>query len=834
MLHLDPRLRGDDKCLFNFLSNSNNHKPMKTLKTNWLIKHTLTVFSCVLIIVLGIATLTYADPVTTTIGENIATNDLSVTGNVTSGTWQGTTIGTQYGGTGQDFSGSTGILKITAGTASMITDSSTNWDTAYTYSQVGHLPLAGGTLTGGLTVDGVTGLVDADIPDTITASNYLPLAGGTLTADLILQEAGDAKLTIYSNTDSPAADSKLFVIQKGTTPSELFSVDEDGDVVVANDLAVTGNITSGTWQGDLIATEYGGTGADWSEIAQGNLPYFSAEGALSNLAPGTAGQFLKSQGTGADPEWANVTRSATFVVAANDSSTLSKQQADYVCDGTDDQEEIQAAITALPDGGGKVVLMEGHYYTASAIFLKSNLTIEGMGWNSIVENMDNTWSDKQTFQFLGSGPFENVVIRDLKILGQPYTTGPPAGGSGDNIFLNELTNGIVESCYIANAGEENIFITDCNNIHIRNNIFVGGETSVEIKHGCDNIRVYNNTILDTGPSGGEPVNGLRVGSRGGPTPYPTNIKVYDNIISGSSGTGLYIRDIGVGCEFYNNAFYDIAGTGIYITGTNEAFVIKNCWLDEISNVGLYLLTNNVAVYNCTINNCGDRGIYATANNIIIDGCNILNSTAEGIRVDGSNNNIINNKVESCSYGIYLLGDYNKISNNYIQDNDDSGILVKSADNCIVTNNICINNDADATGYRYDIDLDESSTKNIVKDNLIRSTNTRYGIYMRGTTSDNVIDGNDVRDTGTHGKIKDDTGNNTIMRNLGYTTENSGTSTGTGAQQTIAHGLATTPTKVILWNIENGANPYQSAAADATNIYITAVDTLDYGWQADAE
>ena len=54
-------------------------KPMKNLKTNWFIKHTLTVFSCVLIVVLGIAFLSQADPVTTTIGENIATNDLSVT-----------------------------------------------------------------------------------------------------------------------------------------------------------------------------------------------------------------------------------------------------------------------------------------------------------------------------------------------------------------------------------------------------------------------------------------------------------------------------------------------------------------------------------------------------------------------------------------------------------------------------------------------------------------------------------------------------------------------------------------------------------------------------------
>ena len=46
---------------------------------------------------------------------------------------------------------------------------------------------------------------------------------------------------------------------------------------------------------------------------------------------------------------ANVTRTATVVVAAADS--LHPEQADYVCDGVDDQVEIQAAIDALPNGG---------------------------------------------------------------------------------------------------------------------------------------------------------------------------------------------------------------------------------------------------------------------------------------------------------------------------------------------------------------------------------------------------------------------------------------------------------------------------------------------------
>jgi hypothetical protein len=41
-----------------------------------------------------------------------------------------------------------------------------------------------GTSLSNITVSGVSGLTDSDIPDAITASNYLPLTGGTVSGDL--------------------------------------------------------------------------------------------------------------------------------------------------------------------------------------------------------------------------------------------------------------------------------------------------------------------------------------------------------------------------------------------------------------------------------------------------------------------------------------------------------------------------------------------------------------------------------------------------------------------------------------------------------------------------
>ena len=52
---------------------------------------------------------------------------------------------------------------------------------------------------------------------------------------------------------------------------------------------------------------------------------------------------------------------AACVIAAKDSSDQSKAGAHVVCDGEGDQEEINNAIRALPEVGGRVLLMEGTF-----------------------------------------------------------------------------------------------------------------------------------------------------------------------------------------------------------------------------------------------------------------------------------------------------------------------------------------------------------------------------------------------------------------------------------------------------------------------------------------
>ncbi|GLI46048.1 hypothetical protein MBOURGENBZM_08400 [Methanoculleus bourgensis] len=101
---------------------------------------------------------------------------------------------------------------------------------------------------------------------------------------------------------------------------------------------------------------------------------------------------------------------ATLTVAASDSTELSKTQADYVCDGVDDQAEIQAALAALPEGG-MVVLSDGTFNCAGVIAPAAGTTLSGQGPDATILsfthdgriNVDQEYVTLDGFHIKGSG-----------------------------------------------------------------------------------------------------------------------------------------------------------------------------------------------------------------------------------------------------------------------------------------------------------------------------------------------------------------------------------------------------------------------------------------------
>ncbi len=100
----------------------------------------------------------------------------------------------------------------------------------------------------------------------------------------------------------------------------------------------------------------------------------------------------------------------TILVAASDSSAAAKASAKYVCDGSNDHVEIQAALNALPAGGGTVLLLKGTYNCAGNLQPAAYKTLKGEG------------PDATILKFPGDGGLrirsQYVTFADFKVTGK--------------------------------------------------------------------------------------------------------------------------------------------------------------------------------------------------------------------------------------------------------------------------------------------------------------------------------------------------------------------------------------------------------------------------------
>jgi len=297
-----------------------------------------------------------------------------------------------------------------------------------------------------------------------------------------------------------------------------------------------------------------------------------------------------------------------------------------------------------------------------------------------------------------------------------------------------------------------------------------------------------------------------------------NLYLHGNSANNPTTIDGLIKFVGVKhAAFENLRIADVNGDGIYLS-TCEDIIISRCRISGTSKDGVEVGgSTNVIVSENTIYTNTDTSVYVR----LSAGVKIL-----GNNIDQSGGGL---------YGIFVYRaaeteDYNVIAENYIVGGS------RTAGACVYIQNSNLNRvivNSLLRGDRYGLVLDDAD-RNVILGNIIGNpsgyTDQDYGVYERDTSDYNQIELNHFINV-TYPVTK--VGSNTkVHRNIGYVTENSGTETGTGAQQTIAHGCDFTPTKaqVIVSNIDDGANPYLSADPDATNIYVTAVSGKAYRWE----
>lgn len=365
--------------------------------------------------------------------------------------------------------------------------------------------------------------------------------------------------------------------------------------------------------GTTITADASGRGYD------GTTPAAHAAGADIYFGPLTAARFnvlrdaiiaLQTKiGVTSGYPTAKIGRGASLVVAASGASAMEKAQADYLCDGTADDVEINAAIAALPTGanvaGGAVRLTGGYFNLAAPILIdRDNITLVGSGWGTAASG--GTGSDpvvggtrlNVTAGFTGgsaviivkksddSRVIYGTHIRDLAIMG---FSGPAdidgihwtaTWGTVTNVFITYMSgNGL----YSTNDGTTGLFGHHdpyaCLFDHVLIRTCTGSgmvfdKTSTDhhivnceiAQNGGDGLRLWDSL----GASAGNMVKGCYIWSSDG-TGIVANswqTKIFNTRVQDSGTGGLYITGAAgdgggfqiVGCNFRNNS---IAATNTY-------------------------------------------------------------------------------------------------------------------------------------------------------------------------------------------------------------------------------------------------------------------------------
>lgn len=106
-------------------------------------------------------------------------------------------------------------------------------------------------------------------------------------------------------------------------------------------------------------------------------------------------------------------RAARFVIGTS-AAGWTAVDCDYLCDGTADDVEIKAAISALPSGGGEVLLLDGTYNISSSVIIgRAGAVLRGSGPGTIIKRGFNSNSQNGVVGCSAA----NCCVRDLTING---------------------------------------------------------------------------------------------------------------------------------------------------------------------------------------------------------------------------------------------------------------------------------------------------------------------------------------------------------------------------------------------------------------------------------
>jgi parallel beta-helix repeat protein len=357
---------------------------------------------------------------------------------------------------------------------------------------------------------------------------------------------------------------------------------------------------------------------------------------------------------------------------------------DYVCDGTADDVQIQAAIDAAnASGGGDVYIKAGTFNEATAIVPKSNVHIYGAGIGVTIIKQ-------------ASGINSDVI----------------AGSSVSNFSINNL--GIDGNKANNATGDNGISLTNCNGIRIKN-----VSSYNNILKGINFTGGYNNKTIDCDLYDNDS-NGVCYASNSGVGGAIYNCEANNCIVHACGGSGG-ITVITPTADYEHpqkikilgNTVYDMAnnvncidckgGDGIQIIGNNT-----DTGANAIDLGATGIQTTNAVVLGNICKNGGGWGIVLeNAANCLIEGNRLYDNQVVPTQDWGvyeyaasSNNTILNNDITdgfiAPNSGIYRGGTGTIVRNNkgYITENSGTATIASGQTTIVVTHGLATTPTAD--------------------------------------------------------------------------------------------------------------------------------------------
>jgi len=314
-------------------------------------------------------------------------------------------------------------------------------------------------------------------------------------------------------------------------------------------------------------------------------------------------------------------KTARFVIGTSTAGWTAKD-CDYLCDGTNDQEEIIAALTALPTTGGEIVILDGTYnITASINIPKDNVSIRGSGNATTLKRMynsTNTDSGPTARGLITLNEKSGCKIQGLQIDGNKatytvsYNYGIYLSSSSNNTVTGNTCNNNSYGISLQSSSNNTVTGNTCNNSSYGIYLYSSSSDNTVTGNTCNNNNSYgiflssssNNTV--TGNTCNNNSYGIFLSSS-------SNNTVTGNTCNNNSSYGIYLYSSSSDNTVTGNTCNNNSSDGIRLfSSSSDNTVTGNTCNNNSNGIFLFSSSNNTVTGNTCIRGTGQPSDYTSS------------------------------------------------------------------------------------------------------------------------------------------------------------------------------------------------------------------------------